>query len=389
MANGLFSSMLGFNPVDLQQKRMQQFLAPIQQAQNPYEKIGAALGTIGGGALFGIEDPQLQRASKIRGIMDSSLENVDMTDPTAYKTSLLTLAQNLKDAGETDAALYAINEAAKIKPSERKTVTLSPNQQLVDPATQEVLYTAPPAPDKPESFKPSTAFGEVGQELGFGAKTNLNEYTPAQAAAINKEIQKRKENEQKASVPLAGRVDIASLAKAQDVVDQYTKGPSDKLSNIAPLRTQLNEAKAGSGAAFEQVRGQLIKLVGDTQISNAERSRITGSSGVLEDAVNKINTLLTGTPTQDKLNEIERIVVALEDVYADQFNRGANKAKTVLDQAKFSPETRAALLPSRYVSAAEKARAAKVKPPDVGIIQNGFRFKGGNPADKNNWEKVQ
>jgi len=26
--------------------------------------------------------------------------------------------------------------------------------------------------------------------------------------------------------------------------------------------------------------------------------------------------------------------------------------------------------------------------PAIGSVQEGFRFKGGNPADKNNWEKV-
>ena len=27
--------------------------------------------------------------------------------------------------------------------------------------------------------------------------------------------------------------------------------------------------------------------------------------------------------------------------------------------------------------------------PKVGEIRKGYRFKGGNPADKNSWEKVQ
>jgi hypothetical protein len=27
--------------------------------------------------------------------------------------------------------------------------------------------------------------------------------------------------------------------------------------------------------------------------------------------------------------------------------------------------------------------------PKVGAIEQGYRFKGGNPADKNSWEKVQ
>jgi hypothetical protein len=28
-------------------------------------------------------------------------------------------------------------------------------------------------------------------------------------------------------------------------------------------------------------------------------------------------------------------------------------------------------------------------PPAIGEIRDGHKFKGGNPADKNNWEKVK
>lgn len=37
--------------------------------------------------------------------------------------------------------------------------------------------------------------------------------------------------------------------------------------------------------------------------------------------------------------------------------------------------------------AAPAAAPAQPKMPAVGEVRNGFRFKGGNPADKNNWEK--
>jgi hypothetical protein len=149
MANGLLTNILGFNPATVQQQRMQQFLAPIQQAQNPYERIGAALGTIGGGALFGMQDPQLQKASKVNQIMQSSLEGVDITDPTAYRTALLQLAGNLRDAGEPDAALYAASEASKLEAKKTKPMAVSPGQQLVNPETGEVIYTAPPKEEKP------------------------------------------------------------------------------------------------------------------------------------------------------------------------------------------------------------------------------------------------
>ena len=32
--------------------------------------------------------------------------------------------------------------------------------------------------------------------------------------------------------------------------------------------------------------------------------------------------------------------------------------------------------------------AAAAKAPPVGSVQNGYRFRGGNPADRNNWEPL-
>ena len=39
-------------------------------------------------------------------------------------------------------------------------------------------------------------------------------------------------------------------------------------------------------------------------------------------------------------------------------------------------------------AAAKPEQPAKAAAPKAGAVQGGYRFKGGNPADKNNWEKV-
>lgn len=43
----------------------------------------------------------------------------------------------------------------------------------------------------------------------------------------------------------------------------------------------------------------------------------------------------------------------------------------------------------REGGAAAPATPAAPKPPAVGTVQDGYRFKGGNPADQKNWEKVK
>ena len=383
-------SLFGPTPAEIQELRRQQEEKEILSSGEefgvfaPLYRAGLRFGAQGrraSASLLGASDPMLQKATGIQSVL-AKYQGQDINSPEVMQN----IANDLRSI-DPEASLRAAQMARTLAPKRDIRTADGAIVDITDPRSPQVLYQSP---DKEAGFKPSTNFGEVAQELGFGAKTDLNQYTPAQTAAVNALITKRKEDEQRAGVPQPGQVDITTISKAQDVVDQYIKGPSERLSNIEPLRTQLKLAKQGNGAAFEQVRGQLIKLVGDSQISNAERSRITGGSGIIEDAVNRINTLFTGLPTQDKLNEIERIAVAFEDVYGNQFNRARDKAETVLNQSKLATETRAALLPSRYVSGAEKAKTNKVtKAPAVGTIQNGYRFKGGNPADKNNWELVR
>ena len=49
----------------------------------------------------------------------------------------------------------------------------------------------------------------------------------------------------------------------------------------------------------------------------------------------------------------------------------------------------------RMLTNKNAAAAAAPKPtttlnaPAVGTVKDGYKFKGGNPADKNNWEKVK
>lgn len=52
------------------------------------------------------------------------------------------------------------------------------------------------------------------------------------------------------------------------------------------------------------------------------------------------------------------------------------------------PTYQPALIPEAQEET-EQPESTEVKIPEVGAVEQGYRFKGGNPADKNNWEKVQ
>lgn len=213
----------------------------------------------------------------------------------------------------------------------------------------------------PEIVKTPADFAAAGKQLGFGVRPNIGDYSQAETTAINNLLEGRKVKIAEAGVPRSGEVRIPDIAGAQGIVKNLVGASKERLDSIAPLRTQLREAKAGSGAALEQVRGALIKLVGDSQISATERARITGSSGVVENAINYINTFFTGVPTQEKFKELEKIVGALEDTYAGQYNRGRGQAETLLNELRLPETSKKALLPPPYKTTAEKKQGRFVE----------------------------
>lgn len=144
--NSTLENILGFDPNALQLRQQQQLLAPIAQAQNPYERMGAAIGTALGAGLFDIQDPRLKRASQVTGIYNDVMKNFDVSSPgTAYEQ----LAQRLASAGFGPEATFAASEASKYrtKPELQKVgdtlVRVNPDGTVTE------LYKAPEKVESP------------------------------------------------------------------------------------------------------------------------------------------------------------------------------------------------------------------------------------------------
>ena len=106
------SGIFGADPYELAMRRQQQIMSPITQASNPYERIGAALGTALGAGLFGLRDPQLEKATNISNIFTDIMKDVDPTKPE-YGTKLTELATTLAQRGYGREAAMAAAEANK------------------------------------------------------------------------------------------------------------------------------------------------------------------------------------------------------------------------------------------------------------------------------------
>ena len=417
---GVFTQILGYDPEERKRKRQEEAarVSASLLSGDPYRSIGFSIGQLfGAGAskLFGSEDPEIKFQSTVREAISSASQNYEAGSADYYKAvaaalpqtaeyanSISTATELAQKAGQEEEKQFRdtmkfvsdnpqalTGEAQKLNTriiNKLRAAGVDPTQPITDPAVaaqiDQFVQTLPETQKlnalseaavtgslkldavlnkPPEIVKTPADFAAAGKQLGFGVRPNIGDYSQAETTAINNLLEGRKVKIAEAGVPKSGEVKIPDIAGAQGIVKNLVGASKERLDSIAPLRTQLREAKAGSGAALEQVRGALIKLVGDSQISATERARITGSSGVVENAINYINTFFTGVPTQEKFKELEKIVGALEDTYAGQYNKGRVQAETLLNELRLPETSKKALLPPLYKTAAEKKQGRFVE----------------------------
>lgn len=177
MANGLLSNILGFDPTGLQQQRLKQFLAPVQQAQNPYERIGAALGSIGGSMLFGMEDPQLAKVAQTQSIYNEVMKGFNPDKPTE---TWATLAKAYAEAGLAGPAQLAQQELTK---------SLAQDKQL-SLREREVTASEKRTEADIESQKETAKYRNTQLKLELDREARLGRYTDAQIKELNDRVSK-------------------------------------------------------------------------------------------------------------------------------------------------------------------------------------------------------
>jgi hypothetical protein len=323
--------------------------APLYQASRKFGDMGSAAVT---GSLFPeMVNPQLAKAQKLQSILGKyQQEGVSLTDPATLKQ----LGGELITAGLGEEGIKAITLGSQLT-KEKKLTTVPEGSTVIDESGNIVLEGTPKGVSTPANF------ASVANELGFGVRKNLGDYSQEETQRINSVLEARGIRKAEAGVPKPGEVKITDLKGAQDIVDNLTKAPKDRLNSVRQIRVSLGEVKQGTGAALPQLRRDLIKLVGDNQIGQGEVQQALGSIGIVGDAISGINQLFTGTPSPEKLKDVEKFVNSLEEEHAKSYNRGREAANKVLEQAKLSPDTVKTLVPPAYKTGKEQKKSAFVE----------------------------
>jgi len=328
--------------------------APLYQAGLKFGDIGASAMRQG---LFPQQaDPALMKATAIQGVL-SKYADQDTNSAEVLKK----ISADLRTI-DPDASLRALEIAKKLEPAKEKPITVAPGGSLVTP-TGELIYQAP---DRDRDVSPNT---EAERDYLVSLQSKYPDTPEGRAKAANEFAAWKSSFRQKeaaAGVPGAGEVKVTDVAAAAGIVDRFINEPKDRLATANAARTQLNLAKKGSGPAFAQLQRQLVKLVGDNQISGAEVRSALGRAGIVGDTIDAVNVFMTGTPSKDKLNAVEQVINALEQDATVSYNQGRDRAKTVVEQARLAPETVNALIPPKRLFGVDKQAYdwAKANPKD-------------------------
>jgi hypothetical protein len=147
---------------------------------------------------------------------------------------------------------------------------------------------------------------------------------------------------------------------------------------------------------FNQIGNFFSKQVGASPITNFEAAKaivggevakaLTGANMALKDREEIRDAIIAASsPAQ-----LRGVLKTFKQLLAGQLNSLNIQYQTGTGRDDF--ETKLSPASKRELNAlnpqAPTARNAP-KAPAVGTVQDGYRFKGGNPADAKNWEKVK
>lgn len=258
MAN-VMQSLFGLNLPQQQQA------APAFNPLGNLSAMGAEVGTslrqnIAGA--FGQQTPQQALSS----IIQQTQQQADLGTPDG----LVQLANNLNQFPQfSGIALAMRQEAAK----------LAQQQQLTQAeAFQRTALGMKALQEKPEPMVKTTAdFAEAANELGFGVKPSLADYTAEQTAQVNALLQKRKLEKAEAGAPKPSATEKATLpgkAKTLEAIETGALQATKTNQTADAIDRVLNSAFTGFGADAKLRASQVANAFGVTVTGTSETEQL-------------------------------------------------------------------------------------------------------------------
>jgi hypothetical protein len=235
-------------------------------------------------------------------------------------------------------------------------------------------------------------FAGTGRALGEAATA-----AEERALAFQEKQQQLADNDAKT------KYEIANLRRAEERGDSKAVYESKvKIAELTQQRTQL-QGQVANAMSQNESSERVARQNNLTQLEVARINQATsmrpGETERLMQQYADIKRIRGEAAAEEFMKTIERVKTGSKPQLAAESNMLKRLALTekddnykmqarIADDPKQKPEARARAQEIMTTIERRNGIIESSGGPAIGSVQEGFRFKGGNPADKNNWEKV-
>lgn len=314
----------------------------------------------------------------------------------AVKQAELALKEREFGANETDRTSRRTLEREKFAWEKTKPTMAGRDQRVItiDPATGQprvAIEAAPPLPpaeaQAAEYYRQNPEAFDVAKQLKAAGRPNTQVNV---GGGTDKQIfDTMKESATAARSAVTGLRAIREARKAVEGGGIFGAGADVRLgfAKLGALfggdPSQITNTETFRSVIAPQVASLMKATVGSTQISNADREfaeKAAGGSITLEPTTIK---RLLGIMEKASNVVVSEHTGRLDQVYPDGGNFGRERS---LFGVAMPPDEPAEPQGREWQN---PDQTQTPPPPPVGTIMDGHRFKGGNPADEKNWERLK
>jgi hypothetical protein len=299
---------------------------------------------------------------------------------TANRTAQWLISQNRQDLAEA-----LMTGALDAKTAVATALTPAADTRTAMIQNYEYWLTQGKTPQEAEVLARSGAGGSV---------TNVNMADESQGA-LNKELAKA-EGAVIATYLKQGPIASGSMQDLTLLEEVLQYAPQDPVTGrLAEYFPGVSSAGAAAQSIISRV-APTLRVEGSGSTSDIEYAGMLKSLPALKNYP-EANAAIVGMMKAKAAIDIERANIVRDFANSPQTTEDAKAMRQRLSEIDsrsiMTPDLRRTIDLLGGAPATEETQTPAVEgatpPPAVGTIENGWRFKGGNPGDPNNWEKVQ
>ncbi len=217
----------------------------------------------------------------------------------------------------------------------------------------------------------------------MAADLGLTKAQTAQAMALTRKY----DADTTAAVMAATNGDPAKKFDAEQKLRKEYTDNTKVFTDVSESYRRILASKDDAVGDLSLIFGYMKMLDPGSVVREGEFANAQNASGVPDRVLNTYNRILRGERLHQKQRDSFKAqagsLFKAAETREKEVRAGLSR---VADSYKLDKDN---IFGSKVEQAAPEPAAAAVRAPAVGTVEAGYRFKGGNPADSKNWEKVK